>query len=88
MEVADVAGVVVARDDHERLALDPVEVALGFVVLRPEPEGGQIAGADDDVRPEIVDLADRPLEQVRDEVRAAAVQIRDMRDREHPVREW
>ena len=50
MDVADVARVVVPGDDDERLALEPVEVALGLRVLLLEAEGGQVAGADDDVR--------------------------------------
>ncbi|TMK58757.1 MAG: hypothetical protein E6G60_15380, partial [Actinobacteria bacterium] len=41
-----------------------------------------MAGDDDDLRLEIVDLVDRPLEQVRQEVRTAAVEIRDLGDHE------
>ena len=63
VDVADVARVVVPGDDDERLALDPVEVALRLDVLVLEPEGRQVAGADDDVRIQVVDLADRPLHQ-------------------------
>ena len=50
MDVADVARVVVARDDDERLAVDPVEVLARQLVLVLEPERRQVAGADDDVR--------------------------------------
>ena len=82
VHVADVARVVVAGDDDERLALDPVEVALRLQVLVLEPEGRQVARADDDLRLEVVDLGDRAVEQARDEVLAAAVQVGEMRDRE------
>jgi hypothetical protein len=76
---------VVPRDDDERLALDPVEVRLRLAVLLLEPEGRQVARADDDVGLEVVDLGDGALEQVREEVRTAAVEIRDLRDGERPV---
>ncbi len=82
VDVAHVPGVVVARDHDEVLALDPVEVGAGLRVLLLEAEGGQVTGADDDVRRELVDLADRPLEQVGQEVLAAAVQVRELHDRE------
>ena len=86
VDVADVARVVVARDDHERLALDLVQVGLGLDVLGLEAERGQVAGADDEVRLHVVDLADRPLEQRRDEVRPPAVQVGDVGDPERAVR--
>ena len=82
VHVADVARVVVPRDDHDRLALDPVEVRLRHRVLVLEAERGQVARADDDVGAEVVDLADRALEQVRHEVGAPAVDVGDLRDRE------
>ena len=69
VDVADVARVVVARDDDERLALDLVEVAPRERVLLLEAEGRQVARADDDVGLQVVDLGDRALEQVRQEVR-------------------
>ena len=82
MDVADVPRVVVPRDHDERLAVEPVEVALRLDVLLLEPVRGQIAGADDDVRSERVDVADRALHQIRDEMRVAAVDVREVRDRE------
>ena len=36
VDVADVPGVVVARDDDELVAVEPLEVGLGVGVLRPE----------------------------------------------------
>ena len=86
MHVTDVARVVIARDDDERFALDPVEVGLRLRVLLLEPEGGQIAGADDDVGRQVVDLRDRPFHQVRHELRLATMEIREMSDRQgsHP----
>src|SRR5262245_39530777 len=80
VDVADVPRVVVPRHDHELLALDPVEVLPGELVLVAEPERRQVAGADHDVRPELVDLADRPLEQVGLEVGLAAVEVGDVGD--------
>ena len=82
VDVADVARVVVPGDDDERLALEPVEVLLRLDVLRLEPERRQVARADDEIRLEVVHLRDRPLHQVRHEVRPAAVQIGDVGDRE------
>ena len=80
MDVADVARVVVAGDHDERLALDLVEVPPGLLVLVLEAERRQVAGADDEVRLELVDLADRALQQARDEVRPAAVEVGQMGD--------
>ena len=82
MDVADVAGVVVAGDDSDGLALDLVEVVLGEGVLLLEAERRQVAGADDDVRLQVVDLRDRPLEEVGQKELRAAVQIGDLDDRE------
>src|SRR5262249_3850093 len=77
-------GVVVARNHDERLALDLVDVLPCELVLVLEPEGGQVARADNDVRLELVDLADRPIEQAGLEVLLAAMQVRDGRDPEEP----
>ena len=85
MDVADVARVVVSRDDDQVLALDPVEVRLRLRVLLLEAERRQVARADDDVRLELVDLHDRAVGEVRHEVRRAAVEIREVRDREQRV---
>ena len=82
MDVADVPRIVVPRDHDERLALDPVEVAAGRRVLLLEPEGCQIAGADDDVGFQVVDLGNRPFHQVRNEMRRTAMKIREMGDRQ------
>ena len=49
VHVADVAGIVIAGDDDQRLAAEPVEVLLRLRVLGLEPERGQVAGADDEV---------------------------------------
>ena len=81
MDVADVARVVVAGDDHDRVALDLVEVLARQLVLVPEAERGQVTRADDDLRLQVVDLGDRALEQIRLEMLLAAVQIGDVRDR-------
>ena len=82
MDVADVARVVVPRDDDDRLARDRVDVLLGERVLLLEAEGRQVAGDDDDVRLDVVDLGDCALEEVWQEELRAAVQIRDLDDRE------
>ena len=87
VDVADVARVVVAGDHDHRLALDLVQVAARLLVLVLEPERRQVARADDDVRLQVVDLRDRPLEQAGDEVLAAAVEVGQVRDRERrPLR--
>ncbi len=49
VDVADVARVVVPGDDDDRLALDPVEVLAGQLVLVPEAERREVARADHDV---------------------------------------
>ena len=85
MDVAHVAGVVVPGDDHELLAVEPVEVGLRLRVLRLEAVGGQIARADDDLRLELVDLHDRPLHEIGHEIRRAAMEVRDVRDPEHEL---
>ena len=85
VDVADVARIVVARDDDDRLAGDRVDVLLGERVLLLEAEGRQVTGDDDDVRLDVVDLRDRPLEEVRQEKLRAAVQIGDLDDRERAV---
>jgi hypothetical protein len=76
---------VVPGDDHHVLASDPLEVALGLGVLLLEPERRQVAGADDDVGLELVDLRDRALGQVGKEVRRAAMEIREVSDPEQRV---
>jgi hypothetical protein len=73
---------VVPGDDDHVLAGDPLEVALGLGVLLLEAERGQVAGADDDVGLELVDLRDRALGEAGDEVRRAAVEIREVSDPE------
>ena len=52
------------------------------MVLVLEAERREVAGADDDVGREVVDLGDRALEQRRLEVLAAAVQVGDVGDPE------
>ena len=84
VHIADVARVVVARDDDDRLAFDRVEVALRERVLVLEPVRGQVAGDDDDVRVELVHLRDRPFEQVREEELRPAVEVGQLHHREHP----
>src|SRR5262249_24137525 len=80
VDVPDVAGVVVAGDHDHRVALEPVEVRLRLKVLVLEPHRRQVSRADDDVRPHVVDLVDRPLHQPWNEVRLAAVDVRDVGD--------
>ena len=83
VHVPDVAGVVVPGDDDERVAVDAVEVLARGQVLVPESERREVARAHDDVRLELVDLADRTLEQARLEVRLAAVEVGKLGDPEH-----
>ena len=86
VDVADVPRVVVPGHDDDRVAVDAVEVLARGEVLVAEAERRQVARADDDVRLELVDLADRALEQADLEVRPAAVEIGDLRDPEDAVR--
>ena len=64
------------------LALDPVEVLARRLVLARASLAGQVAGDDHHVGLELVDLHDRPVEQARHEVRRAAVEVGEVRDRE------
>ena len=47
-----------------------------------EPEAREVAGADDDVGLELVDLRDRAVEQGRLEVLLPAMQVGEVRDPE------
>ena len=85
VDVADIARVVVAGDHHHRVALELFDVRLGERVLVFEAERRQVARADDDVRLEVIDLDDRALDQVRDEVGPSAMDVGDMRNRERAV---
>jgi hypothetical protein len=85
MDVADVARVVVAGDDDDGLAVEPVEVVLCQRVLLLETEGRQVARTDDDLRFEVIHLGDRALEQVRQEELRPAMHVRDLDDREGAV---
>jgi hypothetical protein len=76
---------VVPGDDHDVLADDPLEVALGLRVLLLEPERRQVTRTDDDVGLELVDLRDRPLGEVREEIRRAAMEVREVSDPEQRV---
>jgi hypothetical protein len=84
VHVADVAGVVVARDDEHVGALDPLEIALGQEVVLAETHLRKVPGAQDDVRIELVDLHDGPVHQVGHEVHRARMKIRDVGDGDRP----
>jgi hypothetical protein len=74
---------VIARHHDERVAVDPVDVLPGGQVFVPESECREVTGADDDVRLQLVDLADRALEKARLEVRLPAMNVGELRDSEH-----
>ena len=82
VEVADVAGVVVAGDRQDR-RLDALPVGDPVLVLLAVPLVRQVAGADDHVRRELVELGDDTVHQVRHEVGRADVRIGDVGDRDH-----
>ena len=83
VDVADVARVVVSRDDDQALAVELREVLGRLGVLGPVAERREVAGADDDVRLQVVHLDDRAVQQVGDEVRRPAVEVGDVGDSEH-----
>ena len=85
VHVADVARVVVARHHDHALALEPVEVLARGLVLGAEAVVGEVPRDDHAVGRELVELGYRALEQAGDEVRRAAVQVRDLRDRDCAV---
>ena len=84
VEVADIPRVVVARDREQR-SLDPVGVREPGLVLGPEPIGREVAGDDDHVRLELVQLGDHPVHEVGHEVRGSDVRVRDVGDRDHAL---
>ena len=83
MHIPDIAGVVIARDDDERVAIDAIDVLPRGQVLVPEAKRREVSRAHDDVRLELVNLADRALEEARLEVRLAAVKVGELGDPEH-----
>jgi hypothetical protein len=82
VDIADIPRVMVARHDHELVALDPVDVLLGQRVLVLEAVRGEVAGDDDDVGPELVHLRDGAVEQVGQEELLPAMEVGQLRDRE------
>src|SRR5207248_2372610 len=67
------------RDDA---ALDLLEVCGGGLELAAESFVGDVPGADDDVGLELVQLDDHAVQQVRNEVNGADVEVADVRDRD------
>ena len=86
MDIADIARIVVAGHDDEVLALDAIEVLAREHVFVLEPERCQVTRADDDVRFQLVDLPDRPFQQVRLEILPPAMQVREVSDAEDRTR--
>ena len=78
VQVADVPGVVVARYDHDVLALDAVDKLGGLFELLPVAGVGEVAGDHDHGRVHPVYLDDRPVEEIGYEPRVAAVDVRDL----------
>ena len=85
VHVPHVPGVVIPRHDDERVAVDPIDVLARHEIFVPEAERRQIAGAHDEVGLQLVDLADRPFEQTRLEVRPSAVEIGELCDSQDAV---
>ena len=82
MDIADVAGVVVARHHQQVLALDLVQVALGQQVFLLEALVGEVAGDDHDVGLELVELDDGAVHEVGHEILRTRVHVGDMGDDE------
>ncbi len=75
-DVADVASVVVARDEHDLGTLDRVELLARLRVLVGIAVVGQVARDDDEVGRGRVDLLDRRAQELEAEARAADVNVR------------
>ena len=79
-EVADVAGVVVARHPHDLGAVDSGQLLLGDRVLVGKAVVGQVPGHDHEVGLGGVDLLDRRPQQLLAITPAADVHVRDLGD--------
>ncbi len=78
--VAHIAGIVVTQQHDTPVAGYPVEEVARLLELVAEPHVGQIAGHDDDVGAQQVQLIDDTLGERRDVVARSAVQIGDVSD--------
>src|SRR5215208_2128081 len=78
VDVADVARVVVARDDHDVLAVDTIDVLCGLFELLPVSRVGEVPGDHDRRRIRTVDLDDRPVQKLGDEARVTAMDVADL----------
>ena len=77
VHVPDVARIVVPGDRVEG-RVDAVGVRDPALVLLSEPLAREVAGHDDGVGPQLVQLGDHPVHQVRDEVRRTDVWSTEM----------
>ena len=75
-DIADVASVVVARDEHDLRTLDRVELGARLRVLVGIAVVGQVARDDDQVGGGSVDLLDRAMQQLGAEACASDVNVR------------
>src|SRR5918997_6554552 len=76
--VADVSGVVVARYHHEVLAPEAAYILGRLLVLLAVPRVGEVSRDLDRRGMVVIYLQDRTLQEVRDEVRAPAVDVADL----------
>src|SRR3712207_6691834 len=86
VHVADVARVVVSGDDHDVRAVEAPHVLGGRLELLPVARVGQVPGDHHGRRLEVVYLKDRSLQEVRYKVRASAVDVADLADRQPAAR--
>src|SRR5215203_2502344 len=75
VDVADVARVVVAGDDHDVLALDTIDVLRGLFELFPVPRVGEVPEDHHRRRIHAVDLDDRSVQEFGDEASVAAMDV-------------
>jgi hypothetical protein len=80
VNVADVSGVVVAGDDHDVLALDAIDVRCGLLELLPVTRVGEVPGDHDSRRVQAVYLDYRPVQELGDKSRIAAVDVAYLAD--------
>ena len=74
---------VVVPGNRDDAALDLLEVRGGRLELAAESFVGDVPGADDDVGLELVQLDDHAVQQVRNEVNGADVEVADVSDGDH-----
>ena len=79
-DVAHVPRVVIPRDEDDVLALDPAELLARLLVLLREAVVGEVARDDDEIRPRLVHLGDRGVQELAPVPAGTDVHVGELRD--------